>query len=84
MQSCVYDIVCPRVKGVFKSGVRSFSKHKLSKHKLAKHKLSKHRFSKHRFSKQSEESINLLARIGAELARHGVEGDAHCGVLVRG
>jgi hypothetical protein len=79
MQSCVYYIVCPRVKGVFKSGVRSFSKHKLSKHKLAKHKLSKHRFSK-----QSEESINLLARIGAELARHGVEGDAHCGVLVRG
>jgi hypothetical protein len=69
MQSGVCDIVRPRVKGVFKSGVHSFSKHKLSKH---------------RFSKQSEESINLLARLGAELAGHGVEGDAHCGVLVRG
>jgi hypothetical protein len=79
MQSCVYDTVRPRIKGVFKSGACSFSKHKLSKHKLSKHK-----FSKHKFSKQCEESVNLLARIGAELARHGVEGDAHCGVLVRG
>jgi hypothetical protein len=69
MQSCVYDTVRPHVKGVFKSGACGFSKHKLSKHS---------------FSKQSEESINLPARLGAELAGHGVEGDAHCGVLVRG
>jgi hypothetical protein len=69
MQSCVHGIVCPHAKGVFKSGARSFSRHKLSKHT---------------FSKQYEASINLLARIGVELARLGVGGDAHCGVPIQG
>ena len=69
MQSCVYDSERPHVKDVFKSGVRGFSKHK---------------FSKHRSSKQSEASINLLTGFGVELARLGVGGDAHCGVLARG
>jgi hypothetical protein len=74
MQSCVYDIERPHAKGVLKSGARCFSRHKLSKHRLFNH----------RSSKQSEASINLLAGFGVELARPGVGGDAHCGVLVRG
>ena len=74
MQSCVYDAGRPHVKGVFESGALSFSKHKLSRHK----------FSKHRSSKQSEASIKLLTGFGVELARLGVGGDAHCGVLIRG
>ena len=69
MQSCVYDIERPHAKGVFKSGACGFSRHRLLKH---------------RSSKQGEASINLLIGFGVELARLGVGGDAHCGVLVRG
>jgi hypothetical protein len=69
MQSCVCDTERPRAKGVFKSGARSFSRH---------------RFSKHSSLKQSEASINLLAGVGVELARLDVGADAHRGVLVQG